>query len=234
MRLSLSFVGSRVAHQISTYRTINRSSFDHTIRRMSTAMRQTAGIGHPLPSRTSVFHVLLVRHAESFNNVLAEQFQREYGQSPYQADANIELVQKYDAMRKIDPDLSLLGKKQAHMLIEHPHLFDVRWFDLALAGRLNVLTSPMLRTVQTSLPLLIEMDRLHKKVNQMHDITLQSPSDKAQEQRRKSNSVQHLIQSTSLALSLDEQAITETLTSASLPAPLSRRALLHPDFFERG
>lgn len=170
---------------------------------------------------THVFHVLLIRHAESFNNVLAEQLQREHGDTPYNPRASRELVLAYDRARKIDPDLSLLGKKQANLLPEHPHLMDCRWYELAREGRLRVLTSPMLRTVQTSFPLLQQINAIQ------HDYTAATP--------RTVHSAQYLITSTSeSSLALADDQLLASVSPLTLPAPLEYRALIHPDFCERG
>ena len=174
-----------------------------------------------LAPSTHVFHLLLVRHAESFNNVLAEQLQREHGDTPYNPRASRELVLAYDRARKIDPDLSRLGMRQANLLPEHPHLMDCRWYELAREGRLRVVSSPMLRTVQTSLPLIKHINAIQQ------DYTAATP--------RTVHSTQYLITSHSeSAVQLRDEQLLESVTPQSLPAPLPFRALIHPDFCERG
>ena len=168
-----------------------------------------------------VFHVLLIRHAESFNNVLAERLQREHGDTPYNPHAGRELVLAYDRARKIDPDLSQLGMKQANLLPEHPHLMDCRWYELVREGRLRVLTSPMLRTIQTSFPLIQQINAIQ------HDYTAATP--------RTVHSAQYLITSTSeSSLGLADDKLLASVSPALLPEPLPYRAMIHADFCERG
>ena len=176
---------------------------------------------HSIAPPTHVFHVLLVRHAESFNNVLAERLQREHGDTPYNPNAGRDLVLAYDRARKVDPDLSQLGMKQANLLPEHPHLMDCRWYELAREGRLRVLTSPMLRTVQTSLPLIKQINHIQ------HDYTAATP--------RTVHSAQYLITSTSeSSLTLPDEQLLASVTPSSQSEQLPYRAVIHPDFCERG
>ena len=176
---------------------------------------------HTIAPPSHVFHVLLVRHAESFNNVLAERLQREHGDTPYNPHAGRELVMAYDRERKLDPDLSQLGMKQANLLPEHPHLMDCRWYELVREGRLRVLTSPMLRTIQTSFPLVQQINHIQ------HDYTAATP--------RTVHSAQYLITSTSeSSLSLADDQLLASVSPSALPSPLPYRALIHPDFCERG
>jgi len=102
----------------------------------------------------SLMHVLLVRHAESSNNVLAEQITAELGVNPYGPHGGADVMAEYDRRRTADPGLSPLGVKQADLLPQHPHLEDVRLEQLAAEGRLQIVTSPMQRAILTSLPLL--------------------------------------------------------------------------------
>ena len=170
---------------------------------------------------THIFHVLLVRHAESYNNVLAERLQHEHGDSPYNPKAGRELVLAYDRARKIDPDLSQLGMLQANLLPEHPHLMDCRWYELAREGRLRVLTSPMLRTIQTSFPLLRQINAIQQ------DYTAPTP--------RTTQSAQYLITNTSQqSLALPHDQLLTSVTPTSLSQPLPYRAVIHPAFCERG
>ena len=99
-------------------------------------------------------HVLLVRHAESTNNILAEQITAELGINPYGPNSGAEVMAVYDRRRTADPALSPLGLRQADLLPIHPHLQDVRLEQLAAQGRVRVVTSPMQRAILTSLPLL--------------------------------------------------------------------------------
>ena len=185
---------------------------------MSGAVGATTSQDSPLPATSLIFHVLLVRHAESFNNVLAERLQREHGESPYHPNATESLVKAYDAERRVDPELSHLGMRQALSLPLHPHLFDVRWPDLVRAHRLRVITSPMLRTVQTSLPLLRHIDRVHRGLAAAEPERL----------------VEELMADADCALGMSEQALLAAVSPSSLPAQLSLRAAIHPDFCERG
>ena len=185
----------------------------------------TADGARPLPPPTSTLHLLLIRHAESFNNVLAERLQREHGNvSPYDQSASRELVLAYDKERKTDPELSLLGLKQAVLLPEHPHLMDCRWFDLSSAGRLQLVVSPMLRAVQTSTPLLRQINAV-RQLSDSHD----------KQQQQQSSSPQYLISSsTQQTLATSESELRQSVTPAALPAQLSFVASLHPDFCEKG
>ena len=169
-----------------------------------------------------VFHLLLIRHAESYNNVLAEQLQHQHGDTPYNPYAARELVLAYDKARKVDPDLSQLGMKQANLLPEHPHLMDCRWYELAREGRLRVVSSPMLRTVQTSFPLVRQINQIQQ------NYTAATP-------RTAAHSTQYLITTASAnSLTLPSQQLLASVSPLSLPQPLPYRAWIHPDFCERG
>lgn len=213
-----------IAHQQSTLSTVHltaaicRRWYWPSTTSMSGAVSPST---HTISPPSHVFHVLLVRHAESFNNVLAEQLQRQHGDTPYNPHAGRDLVLAYDRARKIDPDLSQLGMKQANLLPEHPHLMDCRWYELARDGRLRVLTSPMLRTVQTSLPLLQQINAVQQ------NYTAATP--------RTVHSAQYLITSTSeQSLTLPDEQLLASVSPTSLPSPLPYRAVIHPDFCERG
>ena len=117
----------------------------------------------------------------------------------------------------MDPDLSPLGLRQANMLPLHPHLGDVRWVDLVKAGRVRVLTSPMLRTVQTSFPLL-------QRINAVLD----SPSTPTHQL------MDSFASKADAAMTLSTSALLASVDPSTLPAPLPFRATLHPDFCERG
>lgn len=58
-----------------------------------------------------------------------------------------------DKRRVADPALSELGKKQAELLPQHPHLKDIGLARLVSEKRVRFVTSPMQRTILTSLPL---------------------------------------------------------------------------------
>ena len=76
------------------------------------------------PSKTGL-NVLLIRHAESSNNVLNEIYEKE----------------EYNSIREADPDLSELGELQATYLgshiAAHPSLYNVSYsnFHLSLLQR---------------------------------------------------------------------------------------------------
>lgn len=90
-----------------------------------------------------LFHILFIRHAESSNNVLAEEITRELGINPYGPNAGTQVLDEYDRRRLCDPHLSPLGEKQAKLLPIHPHLKDINITALAAEARVRVVTSPM-------------------------------------------------------------------------------------------
>ena len=177
---------------------------------MSSSVPPSTSTSEPLAPPSANLHLLLIRHAESYNNVLAERLHREHGDSPYNPNANADLIRAYDSERKLDPELSVLGMRQANVLSLHPHLQDVRWRELVKEGRVRVVTSPMFRAVQTSLPLLREIDR-------MLTTTPSSPPPDVAD-----------------TPALPTSALLPSVSPKSLPGPLSLRATLHPDFCERG
>ena len=61
---------------------------------------------------------------------------------------------EYDKRRMADPVLSALGEKQAALLPKHPHLEDLRLAELSKEHRVRVVTSPMRRAIETSIPLI--------------------------------------------------------------------------------
>jgi broad specificity phosphatase PhoE len=109
----------------------------------------------------ALLHVLFIRHAESSNNVLAEQITKELGINPYGPEGAAEVMAEYDRRRTHDPDLSALGQRQAALLPFHPHLQSLGLESLAKEGRVRVVTSPMQRTILTSLPLLHSLKGPH-------------------------------------------------------------------------
>jgi len=99
-------------------------------------------------------HLLFIRHAESSNNVLAEEITKEMGVNPYNAQAAKEVLAAYDKKRLCDPHLSRLGERQAELLPRHPHLIELGMDELAAVGRVRIVTSPMQRAILTSIPLI--------------------------------------------------------------------------------
>jgi broad specificity phosphatase PhoE len=102
----------------------------------------------------ALMHLLFIRHAESSNNVLAEQITAELGINPYGPHAGADVMAEYDKRRLCDPHLSALGEAQASLLPKHPHLLDLHFDALSQAGRVRVITSPMKRAILTSIPMI--------------------------------------------------------------------------------
>jgi broad specificity phosphatase PhoE len=115
--------------------------------------------------RNSCYNLLLIRHAESTNNVLAEEMQTKYAMNVYSLHAATELMQEYERNRSSDPGLSSLGHKQAQFLLQHPYLQELRLLHLVAANRVEMICSPLRRTIETSLPLLIEAQKLRNQHN---------------------------------------------------------------------
>lgn len=139
----------------------------------SIVSKSLSNSSHP---RSGVFHVILIRHAESYNNVIAEQLRIKYGTSPYHATSEQQLnlkiskqqlMHEYETKRMSDPNLSVLGEKQAQLLPIHPHILDTKIYSLVSQSmnRLEILCSPMYRTILTSIPLLEQINNIRSKYN---------------------------------------------------------------------
>jgi broad specificity phosphatase PhoE len=126
---------------------------------------------HRLLPLTTTLHILLVRHAESYNNVIADQLRKKYGVSPYTHGATAEIVREYDLTRMSDPVLSPLGYQQAKLLPEHQHWSEIELYEAMRMNRVAVYTSPLIRTILTSIPLL---QRLNSCVE--NDVPLENGS----------------------------------------------------------
>jgi broad specificity phosphatase PhoE len=105
----------------------------------------------PGPGRASTMLVLLVRHAESANNVLAAQLQSGSG-----ADAgggSSSWRGRYNALKAADPPLSELGRQQAQRLASWApaYLRSMGFLPAGYATRL--VSSPMERSLATAAPL---------------------------------------------------------------------------------
>jgi len=100
---------------------------------------------------TSTLNVFIVRHAESNNNVIAEELASKYGKSPY-VPGSVPYVE-YESRRSSDPGLSPLGKVQAGNLPYHPLIQSVQLKEVAKHNRVKIFCSPTSRAVETSLPL---------------------------------------------------------------------------------
>lgn len=101
-----------------------------------------------IPDRTDALNVIFVRHAESTNNVLAEEIRVQYGASPYQPETEAKKV--YDHSRDEDPDLSLIGVRQLQNIPEHPYFRFIQLKRLASRKRVQIYCSPMLRALKTA------------------------------------------------------------------------------------
>lgn len=76
--------------------------------------------------------------------------------NPYGPNASDAAMIEYDKRRMADPILSPLGEKQAALLPKHQHLADVHLKELNQQGRVRVITSPMRRAIETSIPMMKE------------------------------------------------------------------------------
>jgi broad specificity phosphatase PhoE len=74
--------------------------------------------------------------------------------NPYGPNSTDAAMAEYDKRRMADPILSPLGEKQASMLPRHPHLEDLHIGELNKERRVRVVTSPMRRAIETSIPLI--------------------------------------------------------------------------------
>ena len=93
--------------------------------------------------------VLLVRHAESYNNELLERLRAEKPRAA--ADA------EYDSTKKADPELSALGEQQAARCAEWLPRYLASMDFLAEERRVVLVTSPMNRTLCTTIPIAREL-----------------------------------------------------------------------------
>jgi broad specificity phosphatase PhoE len=107
-----------------------------------------------LPSRSASFHVLLIRHGESSNNVISDRLHRSWSSYSSAPFSPAEFRRLYDSLRSPDPGLSALGSLQAERLIDHPYLTGLALIPLIEAGRVAFICSPLRRNIETALPML--------------------------------------------------------------------------------
>jgi broad specificity phosphatase PhoE len=94
-------------------------------------------------------NLLLIRHAQSFNNVVLKNLMKRFGMLRLDR-FNPDFEQAYHQGRVADPPLSDLGVAQVDALMQHEYLRRIGIHDLAQAGRLRIFSSPLHRTLQTS------------------------------------------------------------------------------------
>lgn len=118
------------------------------LRRSSPSAAAPSHGKHAKERFSPALNVILVRHAESANNVFAREAQQQFGHSPYRegSDANA----FYCLHRVPDPPLSPLGLRQAEALRAHPYLARIGIAQLHAEGRVRLLCSPLERAIQTA------------------------------------------------------------------------------------
>jgi len=96
-------------------------------------------------------NICLVRHAESYNNVILAEYEKEINMRMWQWTP--EHRHQFHLRRSEDPRLSSLGELQAENLPNHPVFSYIRLQELAQKGKVRLVASPMQRTIDTALPL---------------------------------------------------------------------------------
>lgn len=122
-------------------------------------VKDGASLHHAKPDlHPERLQLILVRHAESQNNVLGDVALEKFAHTPYQPGTPA--YEWYIDQRVADPELSEKGLAQVDALSKHPYLNHIELSEIAKKTNFQVFSSPMVRALLTTKSLVSNLRRI--------------------------------------------------------------------------